>query len=63
MTDDLLDRLAREAIDETRNAAAAEGWFSAAIDVTIDRAHDAATVTLSRDDRRADAHHRGERST
>ena len=29
MTVDLLDRLAREAIDETRNAAAAEGYFSA----------------------------------
>ena len=33
MTDDLLDRLMREAIDETRNAAAAEGFFSPTIDV------------------------------
>ena len=47
MTEDLLDRLAREAIDETRNAAAAEGWFSAAIDVTIDRRTTPPTVTLT----------------
>src|SRR5437879_4348860 len=47
MTEDLLDRLAREAIDETRNAAAAEGWFSAAIDVTIDRRTKPPTVTLT----------------
>jgi translocation and assembly module TamA len=47
MTDDLLDRLAREAIDETRNAAAAEGWFSAAIDVTIDGRTKPPTVTLT----------------
>ncbi len=37
MTDDLLDRLAREAIDEARGIAAAEGYFSAKIDVRIDR--------------------------
>jgi translocation and assembly module TamA len=47
MTDDLLDRLAREAIDETRNAAAAEGWFSASVDVTIDRRTTPPTVTLA----------------
>ena len=46
MTEDLLDRLAREAIDETRFAAAAEGWFSAEIDVIIDRATTPPTVTL-----------------
>ena len=46
MTDDLLDRLAREAIDETRNAAAAEGYFSAEIDVRIDRSADPVAVTL-----------------
>ena len=46
MTDDLLDRLAREAIDETRNLAAAEGWFSPKIDVTIDRKTSPPTVTL-----------------
>ncbi len=47
MTDDLLDRLAREAIDETRNAAAAEGWFSASVDVTIDRRTTPTTITLA----------------
>ncbi len=47
MTDDLLDRLAREAIDETRNLVAAEGWFSPKIDVTIDRTTSPPTVTLS----------------
>ena len=46
MTDDLLERLAREAVDETRFAAAAEGWFSAEIDVTIDRGTKPPTVTL-----------------
>jgi len=39
MTDDLLARLAREAIEETRGFAAAEGFFSAAIDVKIDRSN------------------------
>ena len=37
MTDDLLARLAREAVEETRGFAAAEGFFTAAIDVKIDR--------------------------
>jgi len=46
MTIDLLDRLAREAIDETRNAAAAAGYFSAAVDVSIDRSADPVAVTL-----------------
>jgi translocation and assembly module TamA len=46
MTDDLLERLAREAIDETRGMAAAEGYFSARIDVKIDRAADPVAVTL-----------------
>jgi translocation and assembly module TamA len=47
MTEDLLDRLMREATDETRNAAAAEGYFSAVITVTIDRKTDPAAVTLA----------------
>ena len=47
MTDDLLDRLAHEAIDETRNLAAAQGWFSAQIDVTVDRKTTPPTVTLT----------------
>jgi hypothetical protein len=46
MTEDLLDRLAREAIDETRNFAAAEGYFNAAIDVRIDRTTTPISVTL-----------------
>ncbi len=47
MTDELFDRLAREAIDETRNAAAAEGFFSPAVEVVVDRAAKPATVTLA----------------
>jgi translocation and assembly module TamA len=49
MTVELLDRLALEAVDETRNAAAAAGYFSAAIDVRIDRSTDPAAVTLKVD--------------
>ena len=49
MTEDLLDRLAAEAIDETRMAAATEGWFAAKIDVTIDRGTTPPTVTLKVD--------------
>jgi translocation and assembly module TamA len=47
MTEEIYDRLAREAIDEARNAAAAEGYFSAAIDVSIDRQAAPAAVTLA----------------
>jgi translocation and assembly module TamA len=46
MTDDLLDRLAAEARDEARMVAAAEGWFSAQVDVTIDRSTTPKSVTL-----------------
>ena len=46
MTEELLDRLMREATDEARNAAAAEGFFAATITVTIDRQADPAVVTL-----------------
>ena len=46
MTEDLLARLAREAIDETRSFAAAEGYFNAAIDVRIDRNTTPISVTL-----------------
>ena len=49
MTVDLLEQLAREAIDETRNAAAAIGYFSAEIDVRIDRSADPIAVTLKVD--------------
>ena len=46
MTDDLLDRLAREALPQAREAAASLGYFSAAVDVSIDRSSDPTTVTL-----------------
>jgi translocation and assembly module TamA len=46
MTIDLFDRLAREAIEETRNAAAAAGYFSAEIDVRVDRSAEPVAVTL-----------------
>jgi translocation and assembly module TamA len=46
MTDDLRDRLMREAVEETRNIAAAEGHFSATIDITVARDTDPAVVTL-----------------
>jgi translocation and assembly module TamA len=46
MTDDLLARLMREAQEETRYAAAAEGYFKATITVTIDRSEKPAVVTL-----------------
>ncbi len=47
MTEELYDRLAREAIGEARDAAAAEGFFSAAIDVAVDRQASPALVTLT----------------
>ncbi len=47
MTADLFDSLAREAIDETRSAAAAEGHFSASVEVIVDRNAKPAAVTLS----------------
>ena len=49
MTVDLLDHLAREAIEETRDAAGAAGYFSAEIDVRIDRGADPVAVTLKVD--------------
>ena len=45
----LLDRLAREAIGEARDAAATEGYFSAHVEVSVDRASDPVTVTLAVD--------------
>jgi len=47
MSDELLDELLREAADEARNAAAAQGYFSPAITVEIDRKADPAVVTLT----------------
>ena len=54
MTEDLLARLAREAIEETRTFAAAEGYFSAAIDVKIDRSTNSDRRDARREHRRAD---------
>ncbi len=47
MNEELFDRLAHEAIEETRNAAAAEGWFSIGVEVTVDRKVEPAAVTLA----------------
>jgi translocation and assembly module TamA len=46
MTQDLFDRLAREAIDEAHEAAATEGYFSANVDVTVDTSRTPAQVTV-----------------
>ncbi len=47
MTPELLERLAREAQDEARDAAAAEGYFSAVIDISIDRQATPPVVTMT----------------
>jgi translocation and assembly module TamA len=47
MTADLLDRLAAEARDETRNIAAAEGYFSAVIDIAVDHGAKPPVVTIT----------------
>ncbi len=47
MTAELLDSLAREAVDEARDAVATEGYFSAVVEVAIDRGTTPATVTLT----------------
>ena len=47
MTPDLLERLSREATDETRNVAATEGYFSAVVDITIDRDAKPPVVTIT----------------
>jgi translocation and assembly module TamA len=46
MTTDLFDRLAQEAIEEAREAAATEGFFNAAVDIAVDRAQTPALVTI-----------------
>jgi translocation and assembly module TamA len=46
MTEDLFDRLAREAIDEAHEAAATEGYFSAAVDISVDDTSQPAKVTV-----------------
>jgi len=47
MTEDLLDRLAREAVNQAREAAATQGYFSAQVDIAIDRRSQPAIVTLT----------------
>jgi translocation and assembly module TamA len=47
MTEDLLDRLAREALPQAREAAATQGYFSAEVDVAIDRTSQPANITLT----------------
>lgn len=37
MTEDLFDRLVREAIAQVKDAAATEGWFDAGVDIAVDR--------------------------
>jgi len=49
MTEDLLDRLAWEAVDQSREAVSTTGYFSASIDVAVDRRTDPITVTLKID--------------
>ncbi|MEO8741478.1 MAG: BamA/TamA family outer membrane protein [Casimicrobiaceae bacterium] len=46
MTEELFDQLARESVVEAREAAATEGYFSAIIDITVDRTVTPALVTL-----------------
>ena len=47
MTEELLDRLAREALSQAREAAATQGFFSAKVDLAIDRSTQPVTVTLT----------------
>lgn len=47
MTEDLFARLAREAVPQAREAAATHGFFSASVDLALDRATAPATVTLT----------------
>ena len=46
LTPALLEGLVDEAVRETRKAVAAEGWFAAKVDASIDREHEPWTVTL-----------------
>ncbi|MGI8894263.1 MAG: autotransporter assembly complex protein TamA [Casimicrobiaceae bacterium] len=47
MTEDLLDRLARLAVTQAREAAATQGYFSADVEVTVERTSDLVLITLS----------------
>jgi translocation and assembly module TamA len=47
MTEELLDVLAREAVPQAKEAAAASGYFSAGVDIAIDRTTVPVTITLT----------------
>lgn len=47
MDEDLFDRLARDATPQAREAAATQGYFSAGVDVKVDRATTPVSVTLA----------------
>ena len=47
MTEDLFDRLARDAVAQAREAAATQGFFAADVDITIDRSTRPVTVRLA----------------
>ena len=46
MTDDLFDRLARDAVTESRDAVSTAGYFTPSVDIAVDRRTDPYTVTL-----------------
>lgn len=46
MTEDLFDRLARDAVTQAREAAATQGYFSATVEITVNRATTPVTVRL-----------------
>ena len=47
MTEELLDALAREAVPQAKEAAAAQGYFSATVDIAMDRATTPISITLT----------------
>jgi translocation and assembly module TamA len=47
MTAPLFDRLARDAVGEARDAAAAQGWFSAHAEISVDTREQPASVVLT----------------
>jgi translocation and assembly module TamA len=47
MTEDLFDRLARDAIPQAREAAATQGYFSAEVEITVDRTTQPVTARLT----------------
>ncbi len=46
MTEDLFDRLARDAVPQAKDAAATQGYFSANVEITVDRTTQPVTVKL-----------------